>query len=107
LPKLLVVNRALALRAERPEAFATGSYLPLPVLGARARHAVAFSRGDEAVVVVTRLSLRLGGDWEATVCELPPGPWRDRFTGAVFAGGETRLAGLLGDFPVALLSRES
>jgi (1->4)-alpha-D-glucan 1-alpha-D-glucosylmutase len=106
LPKLLVVTRALALRAERPEAFATGSYTPLPLAGTRAAHAVAFSRGDQAVVVVPRLSLRLGGDWEMTVCELPPGRWRDRFTGAVFEGGETALGDLLGGFPVALLSRE-
>ena len=41
-----------ALRAERPEAFATGSYTPLPLAGTRAPHAVAFSRGDQAVVVV-------------------------------------------------------
>ncbi|MDP9246593.1 MAG: malto-oligosyltrehalose synthase [Candidatus Dormibacteraeota bacterium] len=106
LPKLLVVNRALALRAERPEAFATGAYAPLPVAGTRSRHALGFCRGDQVMVVVPRLSLRLGGDWEASVCELPPGRWTDRFTGTVFAGGEAALADLLCDFPVALLSRD-
>ena len=84
-----------------------GAYAPLPVAGTRSRHALGFCRGDQVVVVVPRLSLRLGGDWEASVCELPPGRWTDRFTGAVFAGGEAALADLLCDFPVALLSRDS
>jgi (1->4)-alpha-D-glucan 1-alpha-D-glucosylmutase len=107
LPKLLVVKQALALRTERPEAFATGAYMPLPVAGTWAAHAVAFARGDQAVVVVPRLSLRLGGDWEMTVCELPPGRWRDRFTGSILEGRRTPVGDLLGGFPVALLSRES
>jgi (1->4)-alpha-D-glucan 1-alpha-D-glucosylmutase len=107
LPKLLVVLRALALRAERPEAFAAGDYRPLRVSGERSRHALAFSRGGEVVVIVPRLTLLLGGDWAETALELPEGRWVDRFTGASFTGGENPVAGLLSGFPVALLTRES
>ncbi|HXM58890.1 MAG TPA: malto-oligosyltrehalose synthase, partial [Candidatus Dormibacteraeota bacterium] len=60
LPKLLVVSRALRLRAARPEAFATGAYRPLPALGGRAGHLVAFCRGEAVATVVPRLALGLG-----------------------------------------------
>jgi len=105
LPKLLVVNRTLRLRAEQPELFVRGSYDPLPVAGARAAHALAFSRGGGAVVVVPRLVVGMGGDWADTRVELPPGDWTDRFTGRRHPGGEVQLARLLHGFPVALLAR--
>ncbi|HKA08940.1 MAG TPA: malto-oligosyltrehalose synthase [Candidatus Dormibacteraeota bacterium] len=104
LPKLLVVNRTLRLRAEQPELFVRGSYDPLPVAGARAAHALAFSRGGGAVVVVPRLVVGMGGDWADTRVELPPGDWTDRFTGRRHPGGEVQLARLLHGFPVALLA---
>jgi (1->4)-alpha-D-glucan 1-alpha-D-glucosylmutase len=106
LPKLLVVKRALGLRAERPHAFASGEYRPLEVAGEKARHALGFLRGGEVAVVVPRLSLVLGGDWAGTRCVLPHGRWVERFTGADFAGGEVALEELLSGFPVALLARE-
>ena len=105
LPKLLVVNRTLRLRAERPELFAAGSYDPLPLEGARAGHALAFCRGGGAVVVVPRLVVGVGGDWAGTSLELPPGDWIDRFTGRQHPGREVQLARLLEGFPVALLAR--
>ncbi|MDQ6744013.1 MAG: malto-oligosyltrehalose synthase, partial [Candidatus Dormibacteraeota bacterium] len=106
LPKLLVVTRALGLRAERPDAFVDGDYRPLEVVGEMARHALGFLRGGEVAVVVPRLTLVRGGDWAGTICALPAGRWVDRFTGNRCAGGEVPLEELLAGFPVALLVRE-
>jgi (1->4)-alpha-D-glucan 1-alpha-D-glucosylmutase len=112
LPKLLVVTRALRLRAERPRAFAAGGYRPLPVIGARREHVAAFSRGGEVAAVVPRLPLGLGWgsadgpSWGDTVVELPPGAWVDRLTGRPAPGGQVPAAELLGGFPVALLALE-
>jgi (1->4)-alpha-D-glucan 1-alpha-D-glucosylmutase len=105
-PKLLVVRRALELRAERPEVFRTGGYRPLTADGATAEHVVAFTRAEQVVTVVPRLVLGLGGGWRDTVVELPPGRWRNRLTGAG-EQGVARVAMLLEEFPVALLARES
>jgi (1->4)-alpha-D-glucan 1-alpha-D-glucosylmutase len=106
LPKLLVVSRALRLRAALPEAF-EGAYRELPVRGARAAHAVAFCRGEAVCVIVPRLRLGLerAGWWADTAVELPAGSWVDRLTGRPSAGGEVPVAGLLASFPVALLER--
>ena len=81
--KQAVIARALALRAERPRAFAEG-YTPLAVTGIRALHVLAFARGEGAgavIVAVTRLPARLLGDaaqplppserWGDTAIELP------------------------------------
>ncbi|MGN6082942.1 malto-oligosyltrehalose synthase [Trinickia sp.] len=83
--KLGVLHRALTLRAVSPALFLQGSYIPLPVTGPRARHAIAFARrhGDAyAIVVATRLASSLISDssdlplvdpaaWEDTSIELP------------------------------------
>ncbi|HEY4027243.1 MAG TPA: malto-oligosyltrehalose synthase [Candidatus Dormibacteraeota bacterium] len=106
LPKLLVVTRALRLRAARPRLFAAGAYEPLPVRGVRAGHALAFCRGGGAVTIVPRLVLGLGGGWGETTVELPPGAWVDRFTGRSLPGGPAPLAVVLDVFPVALLERK-
>jgi (1->4)-alpha-D-glucan 1-alpha-D-glucosylmutase len=106
LPKLLVVQRTLQLRRQRPAAFGPqGTYRPLVAHGPRARHAVAFARSEEVVTLVPRLVLGLAGEWGATELELPPGMWRDEFTGAVAEGGRQRVGDLLSRFPVALLGR--
>lgn len=107
LAKLVVVARALAVRARRPEAFVRGgSYEPLPVAGPKAAHALGFARGGAVVTVVPRLVLGLGGEWEGTTVGLPQGRWRNELTGEEVAGGEAEAADLLARFPVALLSRE-
>lgn len=106
LPKLHVVRTALRVRAERPEAFASGAYAPLAVEGERSEHAVAFARADEVAVVAPRLVLRLAGDWRGTTVRLPDGEWCERMTGAPRRGGAVPLADLLRSFPVALLTRE-
>jgi (1->4)-alpha-D-glucan 1-alpha-D-glucosylmutase len=106
LPKLLVVQRTLQLRRRRPAPFGpSGTYRPLLAQGPKSRHAVAFARSEEVVTIVPRLVLGLAGDWAGTELELPPGRWRDEFTGAVVDGGRRPLAGLLDRFPVALLGR--
>ena len=83
--KLGVVHRALTLRAVSPALFLEGSYIPLAVSGARARHAIAFARqhGDAyAIVIGTRLAASLmpassdvplvdPAAWEDTSIELP------------------------------------
>ncbi|MDE3192073.1 MAG: malto-oligosyltrehalose synthase [Chloroflexota bacterium] len=106
LPKLHVIRRSLAVRAERPDAFASGSHDPLAPEGARAAHVVAYARGGEVAVVVPRLVVALAGDWRDTTVALPDGRWCDRLTGAPRAGGVRRVAELLDAFPVALLTRE-
>jgi len=85
-PKLDLILRALALRAERPEAFA-GGYEPLPA----GPDAVAFVRGGD---VVAGALLR----GEPVTLTLPAGDWRDVLTDAPVTGPLT-LAG------IALLKR--
>jgi (1->4)-alpha-D-glucan 1-alpha-D-glucosylmutase len=109
LPKLWLIQRALALRARRPELFgpgAAGSYAPLAALGPRAEHVVALARGEAALAVVPRLVLRLGGAWDDTLLPLPSGAWRNVLTGDSVGGGDVPLERLLERFPVALLQRE-
>lgn len=63
--KLWLTWRLLALRAQAPELFRDGRYVPLASEGGQAQHVVAYARqhGDEVVVVlVGRLFARLGGE---------------------------------------------
>ena len=58
--------------------------------------------------LATRLSFGLAaaGGWRDTTVLLPVGPWREQLTGRLFEGGETPVAELLADYPVALLAHE-
>jgi (1->4)-alpha-D-glucan 1-alpha-D-glucosylmutase len=106
LPKMWVIHQGLHLRRRRPEVFGgAGGYRCLLARGAKADHVVAFSRADEAVTVVPRLVIRLGGDWGETALDLPEGRWRNELTGEETGGGTCRVADLLARFPVALLAR--
>lgn len=102
--KLLVTSRALRLRRNDPSLFSR--YLPLPVLGEAAAHAVAFDRGG-VVTVVTRLPLgrEARGGWGDTNVAVTPGVWRDELTGATAHGGLLSLTELLARYPVALLRK--
>jgi len=105
LPKLSVVHALLNLRRRRAAALGPdGAYTPLLVGGDAARHAVAYRRGGEVVVIVPRLTLRLAetGGWSDTHLELPPGQWTDIFTGTEHRG-QVEVATLLAGFPVAVL----
>jgi len=100
--KLLVTHRTLTLRRDRPDLF-TG-YRPVQAEGPTARHALAFARSANLVVVATRLPVGLAaaGGWRDTLLPLPPGTWTDVLTGQAANG---QLAELLGRYPVALLER--
>ncbi|MEO3975753.1 malto-oligosyltrehalose synthase [Streptomyces sp. CAU 1734] len=114
--KTALTRAALALRRERPAVFGeSGTYVPLRAGGPAADHCVAYCRTGEAVVAVTRLSLRLerAGGWRETELVLPEGRWADLLAegqgegeGREGAGGTpVRLAELFADRPVALLGR--
>jgi (1->4)-alpha-D-glucan 1-alpha-D-glucosylmutase len=106
LPKLWVVRQALHLRRLMPEAFGpSAGFESLEAVGSRHKHAIAYVRGGLVVTVAPRLVARLGNDWRDTAIELPPGAWRNEFTGARVAHGMMQLRSLLGEFPVCLLSR--
>jgi (1->4)-alpha-D-glucan 1-alpha-D-glucosylmutase len=105
LPKLWVIRQSLQLRRRRPALFGSeGAYRPLAATGDRSGHVVAFTRGEGILTVVPRLMMRLEESWLDTTLELPPGRWRNEFTGD-FAQGLVRIADLQAPFPVALLSR--
>jgi len=99
--KLHVVERALGLRARRPDAFSQGAYTPLDA----GPDAVAFTRGAGEVLVA--VVVRAGG--ELAQIDAPPGRWRDVLGEAGPAerhlGGPVALASLVGPHGLALLER--
>jgi (1->4)-alpha-D-glucan 1-alpha-D-glucosylmutase len=106
LPKLWLLQRTLHFRRNRADLFGEhGSYEPLQAQGEKAEHAVAFSRGGDAVIVAPRLPLGLNGDWRDTTIQLADGQWTNILTSEKVAGGNVRLSELLKRFPVALLER--
>jgi (1->4)-alpha-D-glucan 1-alpha-D-glucosylmutase len=105
-PKIRVVAAALRLRRARPDCFVHGDYRPVLADGDASDHVVAFRRGADILVAVTRWTVRLRETgWGNTVLPLPDGSWTDRLTGAV-ASGPTSAAELFADLPVVLLERE-
>ncbi len=107
LPKLWVLHHTLRVRRERTSAFgAEGAYTPLAAQGAKARHLIAYLRGNDVVVIASRLVLGLKRDWQDTSLEVPLGIWRNEFCGTVFNGGKLPIVEVLSRFPVALLSRQ-
>ena len=104
LAKLWVVSRSLRARREHPELFTT--YAPLLAGGPAREHLVAFDRGG-AITLATRLpaGLSASGGWGDAGLTLPPGRYRDVFTGSRHTG-EVSVADALGQYPVALLLAE-
>jgi (1->4)-alpha-D-glucan 1-alpha-D-glucosylmutase len=103
LPKLWLIRRALELRQQRPYPFgAESSYAPLNAAGPKAEHVIAFVRGGEALTIVPRWPVRLGGDWAETSIALPEGDWRNLLDDSAYRG-KVMLVDLLRKFPVALL----
>ncbi|MGC4000145.1 MAG: malto-oligosyltrehalose synthase [Anaeromyxobacter sp.] len=111
--KLLLLHCGLHARAADRALFLHGEHRPLAAAGPHAAHLFAFARlhqGRAALCVAPRLTLALaeqGGGaprWEGTL-PLPglPGRWRDVVTGAEHQGEALQVAGLLEEFPVALL----
>lgn len=124
--KLFLTSRALRLRAERPELFARGDYLPLQTTGERGDQVIAFARrhGEQSLIVATgrfftRLDvgarLPIGAEvWSDTRIELPEqlaGCYRELLTDyslCVEGPGEQNglpVAEVFAQFPFALLER--
>jgi (1->4)-alpha-D-glucan 1-alpha-D-glucosylmutase len=110
--KLFLIHRLLALRRERKELFASGSYTAIAAAGLFADKVVTFERrGSDAaiLVVVPRLTARLGfpplrGAWADTQLALPgSSTWRDIFTGREHQGNTLAVSGVLADLPFAVL----
>jgi (1->4)-alpha-D-glucan 1-alpha-D-glucosylmutase len=120
--KQAVIARTLALRAARPDLFATGQYQPVRVEGPAAEHVIAFARlgdGAAALVAVTRLPAALLGEaaqplvpqarWQDTALSMPESlagsGWRNALNGAGPAPGGARIqaAVLFSTLPVAIL----
>ncbi|HTU44151.1 MAG TPA: malto-oligosyltrehalose synthase [Bryobacteraceae bacterium] len=107
LPKLWTVYHALRTRRERPAAFdEDAEYTPLAAQGAKAKHAVAYLRAADVLVIVPRLVLQLEGEWGDTTIQVPAGKWRNQFTGDIYGGGQVRAGELLRPFPAGLLVQE-
>ncbi|OBK40440.1 malto-oligosyltrehalose synthase [Mycobacterium sp. 1245111.1] len=103
--KIRVVKAALQMRRARPHAFVGGGYRPVLAAGAAADHVVAYRRGDDVLVAVTRWSVHLEQTgWGDTVITLPPGMWSNALTGVV-ARGMVSATELFAELPVALLER--
>lgn len=103
--KVWFIARVVDHRRRHPGRYTSERYQALRATGARAGHAVAFCRGDLAVVV-PRLVLGLAADWDDTAVTLPEGRWRDVLSDATHGGGSRPVTDLLAALPVALLSRE-
>src|ERR1700758_2435193 len=102
-PKIRVVKAALQLRRARPDTFLRGGYHPVLAAGTAADHVVAFRRGDDVLVAVTRWTVHLEHTgWGDTVVRLPDGSWTDALTGALVPG-TAPAAKLFAELPVALL----
>ncbi|WP_067174530.1 malto-oligosyltrehalose synthase [Microtetraspora niveoalba] len=97
--KMLVTATALRLRSRLDP---VAPYAPVEA----GEHAVAFARGDQAVVVATRLPVGLErhGGWGGETLMLPPGRWRDLLTGREHTG-RVPMGHLLSWYPVAILGR--
>jgi (1->4)-alpha-D-glucan 1-alpha-D-glucosylmutase len=104
-PKIRVVTAALRLRRDRPDIFLDGGYRPVSATGAAREHVVAFQRGADVLVAVSRWTVRLAETgWGDTLLTLPDGMWRDRITGARLSG-PIPVAEVFADLPVSLLER--
>ncbi|WP_313404766.1 malto-oligosyltrehalose synthase [Aeromicrobium sp.] len=103
--KLLLVQRTLRLRRDRPELFS--GYRPLAAEGPAADHLLAYARSDDLVVLATRLPVGLerAGGWSGTTLDLSEGGWTDVLTGDAFDGGRAEVESVLRRYPVALLVR--
>jgi (1->4)-alpha-D-glucan 1-alpha-D-glucosylmutase len=89
--KLLLTHRLLALRNEREELFARGSYTALRTAGARARNLVAYARRHGGQVCIT-VAPRLMAALDIAPDRLPCGPevWGDTRVDVPFlAEGDT------------------
>jgi len=93
-PKLWLIHRLLQHRRRHPAGFGPDSgYQPLPVTGARAAHAVAFTRTGGLAVVVPRLVTGLVTGLAGGSADLARGSADLARGSADLAGGSADLAG--------------
>jgi (1->4)-alpha-D-glucan 1-alpha-D-glucosylmutase len=124
--KMLVTQRALALRAEHPALFEHGGYVALTVAGAHAERVVAFARrrrGAWAITIAPRMVAGLCRDgrpplpdaWRGLRILLPsraPARWRQALTGDRLEtehdsrGASISVARAFTDIPLALLASD-
>jgi (1->4)-alpha-D-glucan 1-alpha-D-glucosylmutase len=121
--KLWTTHRALATRAELPEVFRRGEYIPLGGSGRHEQHVIAFlrRRGDENVLIAVprfaftlmyhRPELPLGDAWghgELIAEQCAGMRYVNVFTGeelTVPQNGRIPLAQMFAEFPVSMLMR--
>jgi (1->4)-alpha-D-glucan 1-alpha-D-glucosylmutase len=113
--KMFVTWTVLQARRKSKSLFENGAYRPVQIRGSKRDHAVAFARDWEKqsmIVVAPRLPLTLAGSerkpplgagvWADTQLDLPDfRGFVDAFTRRAI--DSTRLADVLGEFPIALL----
>ena len=117
--KMAIMQKVLHFRREHQELFQEGEYIPLPVIGARSEHIIAFLRRwreqwclvavPRLLASLTRVGVLPTGEkiWRDTRIELPPAmPATAR---NVLTGGRVALpfaADLFYSLPVAVLGSE-
>ncbi|MES3084143.1 malto-oligosyltrehalose synthase [Sphingomonas faeni] len=95
-PKAALIARLLALRRQYPALFASGSYEPIAVTGARAEHVIAFDRVHDGMAVRCVTALRGAGRY---VDEVDASDW---WADTALSSGET-IADLLGTSAVSVV----
>jgi (1->4)-alpha-D-glucan 1-alpha-D-glucosylmutase len=126
--KQQIICNILALRAELPDLFLKGEYLPLDITGPLAGNAIAFARRDQqqtVIVIVNHLPYRLlqaddlsdvpiiqAAAWNDTTVSLPAStddsvPWINVLTDEKtdIADGKIRLTDALRLLPVAIIKK--
>ncbi len=118
--KTFVIHRALQYRAQNPELFIEGDYIPIEATGTYRDHVIAFARkrnGEVCLSIAPRFATRLVGSerppvgrrvWKDTGLILPAGihrgKWRNVMTGESVEN--LMMGSVLATFPVALLVRD-
>jgi (1->4)-alpha-D-glucan 1-alpha-D-glucosylmutase len=119
--KQQIIQRTLQARAQDPELFSRGDYVPMELGGPLAGHAIAFARRlpeRSAIVLVTHLPVNVlaqdgtpivpAARWQDTALLCPwaaDSTWRDIYTGMriQISSGKLMLAEGLAQLPVAVL----
>ena len=102
-----VTASALRLRRRRPDSFLSGDYVPVLAGGSAREHLVAYTRGDDVLVAVSRWTVRLAkSGWGDTALVFPDGEWTDVLTDRTICHGADA-AELFTELPVALLERDA
>ncbi|WP_095147668.1 malto-oligosyltrehalose synthase [Pseudomonas sp. Irchel s3a18] len=118
--KQALIARTLALRADYPQLFRRGRYVPLPVLGSQARRVLAFAREDQGQWAIVLVPIQVAALLERSAEPKVDAPlWGDTRVKLPFTLCAEKLKGLfstpevthhtellisaaLGDFPVNL-----